>query len=150
MLCGDVSFQQLEGKPWRDDEGYAERCDHGCRGSDGNGAHVGPHHPRDEGHREDGCDHRDGGQDGGVSHLVHALHRQLLWGALAFLQVAIDVFYHHDGVVHQDADGEDEGKQGDAVQRVAQQVVDKKRQRKRHGHGYQHHYGLAPAQEEQN
>ena len=38
-------------------------------------------------------------------------------------QVAVDVLHHHDRVVHQDADGEDEREQRDAVERVAQRVV---------------------------
>ena len=38
------------------------------------------------------------------------------------MEVADDVFHHDDGVVHQDADGEDQGEERDPVERVAVQV----------------------------
>jgi hypothetical protein len=61
--------------------------------------------------------------------------------------MAIDVLHHHDRVVHQDADGEDQREQRDAVERVAQRVVHEQRERERHRHGDQHHHRLAPAEE---
>ena len=36
------------------------------------------------------------------------------------LQVVVDVLHHHDGVIHHQADGEDEGQQGDEVDGKAQ------------------------------
>ena len=64
--------------------------------------------------------------------------------------MAVDVFHHHDGVVHQDADGEDQGKEGDPVQRVAIEVVDQERQGQRHGDGDGHHDGLPPSEGERD
>ena len=42
--------------------------------------------------------------------------------------VPLDVLHHHDGVVHQDADGEDQRKQRDPVQRVAVEVKNGQRE----------------------
>ena len=39
-----------------------------------------------------------------------------------WLLVAVDVLHHHDGIVHQDADGEDQREQRDAVQCEAPHV----------------------------
>ena len=41
------------------------------------------------------------------------------------VEVPGDVLHHHNGVVHQNSNGEDQGKQGDAVQRVAIDEIDK-------------------------
>ena len=53
------------------------------------------------------------------------------------VEVPVDVLDHHDGVVDEDADGEDEREEGDAVQRVAEQVGEEQRegQRDRDRHG---------------
>ena len=51
--------------------------------------------------------------------------------------MAHDVFHHHDGVVHQNSDGEDQGEQGDAVQGVAVEVEHEQRQCQGDGNGQQ-------------
>ncbi|MGJ3244259.1 MAG: ArsR/SmtB family transcription factor [Opitutales bacterium] len=43
--------------------------------------------------------------------------------------MALDVFHHHDGVVHQDPDREDQREEGDPVQRVSVQVEDQEGER---------------------
>ena len=68
--------------------------------------------------------------------------------SVAHLQVAVDVLDHHDGVVHQDADREDQREERDPVERVAQRVVGEERERERHRHRDQHDQRLAPAQED--
>jgi len=49
----------------------------------------------------------------------------------------MDVFYHHDSIVHEDAYREDEGKKGDPVQGIAVGIGDEDRKGKgdRHGNG---------------
>ena len=64
--------------------------------------------------------------------------------------MADDVLDHHDGVVHQNADGEDQRKQRDAVQRVAEEIENRQRQRQRDGNGQQHNAGFAPAERQRN
>ena len=55
--------------------------------------------------------------------------------ALAALGVAEDVLEHHDGVVHDDADGERQAEQGEGVEREAQEVDDGERAEERHRDG---------------
>ena len=61
-----------------------------------------------------------------IERIVKPISRDALEGSLhaafAHLHVAHDVFEHHDGVVHHEADGERERHQREIVQRVAQQV----------------------------
>ncbi|GIX31689.1 MAG: hypothetical protein KatS3mg124_2161 [Porticoccaceae bacterium] len=112
--------QDPDAGPWGDDEGDQQRPEHGRAGTDGDGPHVGAHEPADERHRQHGGDHGEGGQDRGIAHLAHGLHGDLAPGPAAVpgqVEVAHDVFHHDDGVVHQDADAEDQREQGDPVQR---------------------------------
>ena len=64
--------------------------------------------------------------------------------APCMLEVAVDVLDDDDGVVDEDADGEDQGKEGHAVERVAVEVVDEQRQGQGHRDGDGHDDGLAP------
>jgi hypothetical protein len=50
---------------------------------------------------------------------------------LGKMKVADDVFDHHDGVIDEDADREDQGEEGDAVEGEAVEVEDQQRQRER-------------------
>ncbi len=143
-----MAAQELERDPRRDDEGDGERRNHRHRGPYRDRAHVRPHHPRHEGHREDRRDHRQRGQDGRVPHLVHPFDRRNLRRAIAAHHVPVDVLHHHDRIVDQDADREDEREQRDAVERVAQRVVHEEGERQRHRNGNQYHQRLTPAEEE--
>ena len=66
------------------------------------------------------------------------------------MEVADDVLDHDDGVVHQDADGEDQGEEGDAVERVAVEVEHQQRQGQRAGNGDADDDRLAPAQRQED
>ncbi len=61
-------------------------------------------------------------------------------------QVAHDVLDDDDRVVHQDPDGEDEGEERDAVERVAENVENEEGERERDRHGQQHDTRLPPAE----
>ena len=65
------------------------------------------------------------------------------------VEVADDVLDHHDGVVHQDADGEDQREERDAVEREAVEVEHQQRQRERRGNGDADDARFAPAEREQ-
>jgi hypothetical protein len=64
--------------------------------------------------------------------------------------MADDVLHHHDRIVHQDADGEDEREERDPVEGVAEEMEDHQGQRERGGDGDRHHRRLAPAEHEQD
>ncbi len=59
------------------------------------------------------------------------------------LEMPVDVLDDDDGIVDEDADGEDEGKEGHPVERVAIEVVDEQRQGERHRNRHGHDDGLA-------
>ena len=61
--------------------------------------------------------------------------------AIAHCPVARDVLDHHDRVVDQDADGEDQREQADAVERVAHQP----RRKEREQDGGRDHHAPRPA-----
>jgi hypothetical protein len=64
------------------------------------------------------------------------------------LLVAVDVLHHHDGVVDQDADGEDQREQRHAVEREAPGPAGEQRGRERQDHRAADDHRLAPAQRE--
>ena len=58
----------------------------------------------------------------------------------------VDVFHHHNGVVHQNADRKDQRKQRHAVEREAPGPGREQGGRQGQNHGGAHNHGLAPAQ----
>ena len=65
----------------------------------------------DEGHRQERGDYGKGRQNGGIAHLGDGKDCGQRFD-LVELEVAVDIFHHHDGVVNQDADREDQRKEG--------------------------------------
>jgi len=131
--------------PGAHDEGHQEREEHGRRGAHGDGAHVGAHEARDKGHGQKRGNDRPGCEDRGIAHLVDGLHRGVHTDAV-LPEVPVDVLDDDDRVVDEDADGEDEGKEGHAVERVAIEVIDEQGERERHRHRDTHDSGLAGTQ----
>ena len=145
-----MAAEQAIGQPGRDHERHQQREHHRRRGVDRDRPHVGPHQPGDEGQRQERRHHREGGEDGRVADLVGGVDGGLAGVGPGELVVAVDVLHHHDGVVDQDADGEDEGEQGDPVEGVAEEVGGGQGQRQGGGHRHQHHHRLAPAEGERH
>ncbi len=58
--------------------------------------------------------------------------------------MAVDVLHHHDGVIHQDADGEDKGKEGHPIEGKAPGPAGKQGQRQGDDDGDAHHQRLTP------
>ena len=96
---------------------------------DGHRPHVGPHHAGDEEHGQKGEDDRQGGQDHRRAHLVDGGEDRLAGRLLLHLEVAVDVLHVDDGVVDQQAQGEDQGEEGHPVDGVAEPVVDNQGER---------------------
>ena len=142
-------FQDPHRRPRCDHEGHDEGENHCRRRADRNRAHVRAHQAADEGHGQNGRHHGECGQDGGVAHLVHGTqcHGGKSAGpAWAQSRVPHDVLHHHDRVVHENADREDQREERDAVEGVAVEKEHEQRQRQRDRNGGQYHRGLAPAQ----
>ncbi len=112
--------RELHHQPRRDDHGDEEGEQHRRRGIGRDGRHVGPHQAGDEEHRQKRGDHGEGSDHGRVADLGHRLDRRLdARPAVPHRPVPRDVLHHHDRVIDQDADGEDEGEERDAVDGVA-------------------------------
>ncbi len=145
--------KQAQRGPGRDHKGHHQREEHGRRCAHGNGPHVRAHQSADKGHGQHRRDHGEGGQNGGVAHLGHRFHRDRAHRPAMILrkpEVAHHVLDHDDGVVHKNADGEDQGEERNAVDGVAQEIKHRHGERQRDRNGQQHHARLAPAQEERH
>ncbi len=101
----------------------------------GIGRMYGPIRPPDESHRQDRGHHGERGENGRIAHLIHRLDRHFERRPAVIRRhapVPHDVFHHHNRVVHQNADGEDQREQRDPVERVAVEIEHRERQRQRH------------------
>jgi len=102
-------------QPRREEQGGDQREDHGHRAERRDGLHVGSHHPRDEAHGQQRRDHGVGGEHGRVTDLAHRVDRDVGAGLSVHEPAPIDVLHDDDGVVDQEADGEDQREQRHAV-----------------------------------
>ena len=73
--------------------------------------------------------------DQGAGDLVHGFTRGLDRRQAFFAHHALDVFDHHDGVVHQQADRQHHGEHGQHVDREAQRQQDRQRAQQNHRDG---------------
>ena len=147
VLVHGFAFRvQAQHQPGRDRHGDEEREQHGGRGVGRDRRHIGTHQAGHEQHRQQRGHHGERGDDGGIADLGHRLDRALQpRAAVAHGPMAGDVLHHDDGVIHQNADGEDQREQADAVDGVAHQLGGKEREQDggRDHHG--RHQRLAPA-----
>ena len=122
-----VVSKQPQSCPGRDHEGHHQRKQHGCRCSHWNRSHVWAHQAPHKSHGQDGADDGERSKDRGIADLIHCLDSHFREGPPATArqsEVADDVLHHHNGVVYQNADGEDQSKQGDPVERVSIEIKD--------------------------
>ena len=103
----------------------------------------------DEGRRnEDGAEHeRD--RDQRTADLVHGLVGGVA-RAQARAQIALNVLHHHDGIVHHDADREDEAEQREIVKREAERRHDEEGPDQRDRDGNDRDDGGAPGLQKQD
>ena len=113
---------------------------HGARQGQGELLEQRPGQPRQETDRRIHGGQGDGHRDHRHGDFPRALERCVQRG-LAFLDMAVDVLHHDDGVIHHQADGQHHGQQGQQVDRVAHQLHEKHHadHRQRNGHHRDHH-----------
>ena len=131
----------------------AQREEHRRARADRDRPHVRPHQPAHERHRQHRGDHGERGEDGRVADFAHRFDRDrgpVAASVLRQMKMADDVLDHHDGVIHQDADGEDQREERDAVEREAVEVEDQQRERERGRDGERDDGRFAPAEREQD
>ena len=144
-------FHPNASKPRCHDKGYSQRQQHAHACIDWNWAHVRPHQTRHKRHGQQSGNHSESGQDGGRAHFVHSARNDLgqcfVWEQGL---VAVDVLHHHDSVVHQDADGENQRKQGHAVERETPCPRGKQRDRQGQDHSRAHDGGFTTTQSDEH
>ena len=74
-----------------------------------------PHRPAKEGHRQEHSREHQGNADQRAGDLVHGFARGLQRREVVLGHHALDILDHHDGVIHQQADGQHQAKQGQGV-----------------------------------
>ncbi len=126
------------GEPGHEDEGGDQREDHRGRRQHRDGQHVGAHHVGDEAHRQQRRDHGEGGEDGRVADFVDGVDGQFVVGVALVEPAPVDVLDHDDGVVDQNADGEDEREHRHAVDGELQDIGDRQRHQQHGRNGDQH------------
>ncbi len=140
-------FQRLHwraeplGQPRRKDESGEQRKDHRHRAQRRDRRHIGAHHARDKAHRQQRRNHRQGGKDRRIADFAYRIDRTI-FGAFALDQPApINVFHHHNGVVHEDAYGKDQCKQAHPVDGKIQNPSRKYRHQDNDRNDDNHHDG---------
>ena len=157
-MFADLRFLQVlhgrpepgrNGQPGREHEGREKGYQHRRRSQGRNGLHVRSHHARDEAHRQQCRDDGEGGKDGRIAHFADCIHRDVHAGG-AFLEPApVNVLDDHDGVIDQDADGEDEREEADPVDGVAGLPGKEDGHQQDHGDDQDHHNGGAEGEKGQ-
>ncbi len=92
-------------------------------------------------------DERDGHQR--AADFVHR-RRAASRGVMPSMEIAFHVLHHHDRIVHDDADREDEPEQRERVQREAERLEHRERADERHGNREQRNDRRAPRLEEED
>ena len=113
-------------QPRGDDHRHKEAEDHRCRGVDRDRRHVRPHKPRDEQHRQQRGDDSKSRDDRRVADFGNGLNRGI--DAVAFIghgPVPGNVLDHHDRIVDEDTNRENQREQTDPVDGEAHHVGSK-------------------------
>ncbi len=101
----------MQGHPGCNNEGYSQGDEHTHACINGNRTHVGAHKPRHESHRKKRRNDRKRSEDGWAAHLINSgwnnfcerlVRKELL--------MPMDIFNDHNGIIHQNANGEDKCK----------------------------------------
>src|SRR5690606_21583556 len=111
-----LAVQQFVRQPGRYHEGDHQRNQHAGGGVDRNRAHIGAHQAGDERHGHQGRNDGEGGQNGWAAHFIDRHRNNFQQFFLTQVHVPVDVFHHHNGVVDQNADGENQREQRYAVE----------------------------------
>ena len=145
--------QHADRGPWRNGESDDQREQHRRGRADGNGPHVGPHQAADEGHGENRCDDGPGCEDGGIADFGDRIQCNLADGFLfrpGQADVPHDIFHHDNRIIHQDADGENQREERDAVERVTIEIDYEQGQGEGGGDREEDDQRFAPAEEKQD
>ena len=102
-----------------------------------------------KGQRHEHRDQHHGHADNRARNLAHGFACGLQWRQAFFAHDALDVFHHHDGVIHHDADDQHHAKHGQHVDGKAQGQQGAKGAQQCDGHHEGGNDGVAPVLQEQ-
>ena len=104
-----------------------------------------PGNPRNKSHRHKYGQHYQGGADDGGGDLVHGFGGSITGRELFFfLHDPLHIFHHHDGIIHHQADGQDQREKGDGVGTESQNQKHRKAAHQGYGNGEGGNQGGAP------
>ena len=121
VLFAFALAQEAAAQHRRQADGHHSGDQNGGADGDGEFAEQAAQNAGHEQNRNEDRGQRERHRDDGEADLPRTGERRL-HGRLAHFDVADDVLQHHDGVVHHEADGEDQRHHGDVVEAEIQQV----------------------------
>ncbi|KAF5044627.1 hypothetical protein DSECCO2_489720 [anaerobic digester metagenome] len=128
-------FEQGGAQGRGQDEGHQDREDHGRDHGDGELAVDDARGAAEEGHGHEHGRQDQGDADQGAGDLGHGQVGRVAGREAVLVHDALDVLDHDDGVVHQQADGQDHGEHGQGVDGVAESRQHAEGAEQDHGHG---------------
>src|SRR5579883_3533566 len=115
VLAAEQAQRGPRGNNKRDDQ----RKQHGGRSADRDWPHIRTHEPSHKGHRQNGGDDGESCEDGGITDFGYGFYRNFAERPAAVrghAEVANHVFDDNNGIVYEDADTEDQRKEGDTIE----------------------------------
>ena len=98
---------QGEGNDSREDDGNGHR--------DGELPVENPHGPGHKGDGNENGGHHQGNRNDGAADFVHYRLRGAVGTEILLFHFCVDGLHHYDGVIHHNADGQDQGEEGDEI-----------------------------------
>ena len=139
LVVNDMWLHELERQPRGHCESNRQRDRHAQARVDRNRAHVGTHQARHKGHWQQCCNDRERCQYGRPTHFIHRQGNDVLECCVGReLLVPVDVLHHHNRIVDQNTDREDECKERHPIQGKAPGPGRKQRGGERQDHRSTH------------
>ena len=145
---GTRSAQQFPRHPRGDEERHNRARDHAERYVERHRRHVRPHHAGDEKQRRERDDHGDGRHDQRFANFRHRRDHRLARFAPADAEKPLDIVHPRDRIVDEQTERQDQGKQGDPVNRVSAEQIQPERNAVTHRHRESDDHGRAPAEKD--
>ena len=127
-------FQQHHTQSWRQSQRHDARHNHRNRDGDRKLAVQFTRQATEKANRNKHGRQHQHNRNHRASYFLHGLDRGFAGTQALFMHDSLNVFQHHNGVVHHNTNGQHHAEQGQCVNGIAQQVQTSKRTQQ--GHGY--------------
>ena len=145
MQLFQTGLEQV-GQPRCESKRGKQGNDHGNRTQDRDRHHVRPHHATDKPHGQQSSNNRGGCQNGRVAHLTYCINGNFQALLTSQQPTPVYIFHHHDGIIDQNANRENQGKQAHPVNGHPQCPRHKHRGGNDRRNNNQHHQPCPPCQ----